>query len=133
MIKKILYSGASLALIAAISFGFYLGSEQIYEPRKAKSAAEPYSMQWAKIDLNTGEYNPGAYNDVKNMITQRVSRAGELGLEFISRGPDNVGGRTRAIVELIGKPDTLLAGSVTGGLWVSYNGGGTWEAHEQFN
>ncbi len=49
-------------------------------------------------------------------------------LNWISMGPTNIGGRTRAI--LIDNTDptgqTLFAGGVSGGIWKSTNGGGTW-------
>ena len=49
---------------------------------------------------------------------------------WISMGPNNVGGRTRAI--LIDNTDpthqTIFAGGVSGGIWKSTNGGGTWDS-----
>ena len=48
---------------------------------------------------------------------------------WMSMGPTNVGGRTRAI--LIDNTDpthqTIFAGGVSGGIWKSTNGGGTWD------
>jgi len=44
---------------------------------------------------------------------------------WVSRGPSNVGGRTRSIVTLPGGA-TLVAGSVSGGIWRSIDGGTTW-------
>lgn len=48
---------------------------------------------------------------------------------WTSFGPTNIGGRTRAI--LIDNTDpthqTIFAGGVTGGIWKSTNGGGTWD------
>jgi hypothetical protein len=54
--------------------------------------------------------------------------AGNFGLNWQSMGPDNVGGRTRAI--LIDNQDpshnTIFAGGVSGGLWKSTDGGDSW-------
>lgn len=43
-----------------------------------------------------------------------------------SAGPDNVGGRTRAIVFDAGDPETMYAASVSGGVWKSTDGGASW-------
>ncbi|MEO1050796.1 MAG: T9SS type A sorting domain-containing protein [Bacteroidota bacterium] len=47
---------------------------------------------------------------------------------FINRGPDNVGGRTRALAFDMNDPsgNTILAGGVSGGMWRSINGGDSW-------
>ncbi|WP_066829322.1 T9SS type A sorting domain-containing protein [Rufibacter ruber] len=43
-----------------------------------------------------------------------------------SRGPYNVGGRTRAMALDIANENVLLAGGVSGGMWRSSNGGASW-------
>src|SRR6185436_153354 len=45
---------------------------------------------------------------------------------FVSRGPWNVGGRTRAIAVDVTNENIIFAGSVNGGLWRSTDGGATW-------
>ena len=49
-------------------------------------------------------------------------------LSWVSRGPQNIGGRTRAIVIHPGNRDIIWAGSASGGIWKSFNGGQTWMA-----
>jgi len=53
-----------------------------------------------------------------------------LGMNWIPLGPSNIGGRTRGI--LIDNQDpthnTLFACAVSGGIWRSKNGGGTWDS-----
>lgn len=134
MIKKLLYPGIAAALGLLITSGLYLTKEPTYQARESKTSdqGEPNMMEWAKIDLRTGEYNPFAYLEARSIVANRVSR-GTLGLEWLMRGPDNVGGRTRAVIELYKQPDTLIAGGVTGGLFYSYNSGGTWQPHAQFD
>jgi len=46
-----------------------------------------------------------------------------------SMGPTNIGGRTRAILIDNNDPthQTVFAGGITGGIWKSTNGGGTWD------
>jgi hypothetical protein len=47
-------------------------------------------------------------------------------LTWIERGPNNVGGRTRAFAIDVANASTLIAGSVAGGIWKSTNDGGSW-------
>jgi hypothetical protein len=49
-----------------------------------------------------------------------------LGLEWEERGPNNFGGRTRAFLIDKDNPNLLFAGSVSGGLFRSTNGGASW-------
>jgi hypothetical protein len=45
---------------------------------------------------------------------------------WVSRGPDNVAGRSRSLLIDPRDPQRLFAGSVSGGVWRSTNGGTTW-------
>ncbi len=47
-------------------------------------------------------------------------------LNWQSRGPWNVGGRTRAFAIDVTNPNKFLAGSTSGGMWTSTNGGTSW-------
>ncbi len=60
---------------------------------------------------------------------KRIGRTKSNGvIEFRERGPGNVPGRTRALYNLPGDPDndTWLAGSATGGIWRTTDGGSNW-------
>ena len=46
---------------------------------------------------------------------------------FSNQGPFNVGGRTRALAIDINNENRLLAGSVSGGIWLSINQGASWQ------
>jgi photosystem II stability/assembly factor-like uncharacterized protein len=48
------------------------------------------------------------------------------GVEWKSRGPWNVGGRTRGMAMDVKDPRHLIAGGVSGGIWKSYDGGRNW-------
>jgi hypothetical protein len=54
-------------------------------------------------------------------------------LSWESMGPNNVGGRTRAILALSSGPNDLMAGSTSGGLFRSNNAGVSWEAIPSFD
>ncbi|MCX7744386.1 MAG: T9SS type A sorting domain-containing protein [Flavobacteriales bacterium] len=63
----------------------------------------------------------------QQVATQRTMKSGESNLTNIQElGPNNVGGRTRAFLVDKTNPNRLFAGGVSGGLWVSNNGGNTW-------
>ena len=47
-------------------------------------------------------------------------------------GPSNVGGRVRALAFDPRNPSRLLAGTASGGLWISPDGGATWSANNDF-
>lgn len=50
------------------------------------------------------------------------------GLEARSIGPANTSGRTAAVVSLDRNPNLIYAGTATGGVWKTTDGGYTWEA-----
>ncbi|MBL7828452.1 MAG: T9SS type A sorting domain-containing protein [Saprospiraceae bacterium] len=52
---------------------------------------------------------------------------------WVSRGPYNYGGRSRAIVMDVTDENRLIAGSVSGGVWLSENGGLTWRRTTPLN
>ena len=54
-------------------------------------------------------------------------------LGFVEEGPDNVGGRTRAIAMDPNDNNILFAGSVSGGLFKSINGGSNWNRVQEFD
>jgi len=134
MMRKLLPIGlGAIALTALIQFSFSESDSEVnYTPRAELNSSEPNFMRWAQLDVRTGEYNPAARNEAFNSLQNNASRANEMGLVFENLGPDNVGGRTKAILEVYGKPDTMLVGSVTGGMFISFDAGGTWQPHEQF-
>ncbi|MCB2200133.1 T9SS type A sorting domain-containing protein [bacterium] len=46
--------------------------------------------------------------------------------DWQARGPWNIGGRTRALAVDVANTDRVIAGGVTGGLWISEDAGDTW-------
>ena len=55
------------------------------------------------------------------------------GPDWLARGPWNVGGRTRALAIDVTNENRLLAGSVSGGVWLSEDGGQTWSRRTPLN
>jgi hypothetical protein len=62
-----------------------------------------------------------------------VPKRNQAGHEWLARGPENVGGRTRALVIDISNEDVLFAGSVSGGLFRSNDGGRFWSRVSPFD
>ncbi|MFK8038939.1 MAG: hypothetical protein AB8B74_11650, partial [Crocinitomicaceae bacterium] len=93
-----------------------------------KGAFDYYNMIWQ--DVETGEFNVEAYNRAKAEV-DAISKSGNRAeMTFLDQGPDNIGGRTRAI--LIDKDNfkTIYAGSVSGGLFKSTNRASSWKKVE---
>ena len=60
-------------------------------------------------------------------FASRLPRAASRSVEWTSRGPFNIGGRTRAFAIDVEDENILLAGGVTGGMWRSTDAGTSWE------
>jgi photosystem II stability/assembly factor-like uncharacterized protein len=66
---------------------------------------------------------------VKAKANRTTLKSAKAEYDFVSRGPANIGGRTRAIIV---DPDdnthnTWLTGTSSGGIWKTTNGGTTWK------
>jgi hypothetical protein len=86
-------------------------------------AAEYYNK--LRRNVNTGQIEDADYIEalqhVKNMQVNKTTS-----FSFVDEGPDNVGGRTRAISVHPDNDDYIIAGGVTGGLFKSMNGADNW-------
>lgn len=69
----------------------------------------------------------------RTFLRADVRRRSSLELETRYRGPNNIGGRTRALAVDSRNADILLAGGVNGGLWRSENGGDSWSRVTEIN
>jgi hypothetical protein len=75
-----------------------------------------------------GQMNPQRMQEVAAQVAKqsRMHSVAAWPLTFSELGPDNVGGRTRAICIDKNDPSHMFAGGVSGGLWESHNGGSDW-------
>ncbi len=107
------------------------GEEEEGEFNKARRIKEAMLWRQAKMLDENGEFHASYYyNAVKEAEAKKLggARSGAFNLQWEELGPDNIGGRTRAI--LIDNRDpsgnTIYAGAVSGGLWKSTNGANNW-------
>ncbi len=98
-------------------------SFQSKEVQSWKLAAEYYNE--LRKNVNTGEIEEADYaaalQHYKSMDVAKTTS-----FTFVQEGPDNVGGRTRAIAIDPTNDNNIWAGGVTGGLFKSTNGANTW-------
>lgn len=66
----------------------------------------------------------------KNLPVAAQDRSGP---DWVARGPWNKGGRTRALAIDVTNENRILAGGVSGGLWLSEDGGQSWERKTPLN
>jgi hypothetical protein len=135
-----------LTLLVVVLSIFGLGyttsqtNESSYSPRENVHSA----TQWAGAlehrrqmlaNPETGEIDNSMISRVEAAFAKLDKTAGSrnLDLGWISAGPDNVGGRTRAICTFTENPSTVIIGSVSGGLFKSTNSGVNWTAIPGFN
>ncbi len=131
--KKIILGTAALTLgVVAIS-NLSLDTTQASYTQEGLVGAHATSVgdgakTWWENKLMDSE--TGLPLTAEKMSQQRAAMqfSSKFGLPLIweEKGPDNIGGRTRAIVIDRNNINNIYAGSVTGGLWKSTNGGNAW-------
>ncbi|MGB1207018.1 MAG: T9SS type A sorting domain-containing protein [Chitinophagales bacterium] len=67
----------------------------------------------------------------RELARNRMEEKGANEIEWEFMGPNNVGGRTRAMWIDPSNSNYMIAGSVSGGLWISNDGGSNWDEHPQ--
>ncbi|MEX0812675.1 MAG: FlgD immunoglobulin-like domain containing protein [Chitinophagales bacterium] len=94
----------------------------------SKEGREEYFFNRLK-DPKTGQIPSGIRHKelefAKSLPANSAKNSGQG--EWISRGPNNLGGRTRAFTFDIDDSDILIAGGVTAGIYKSYDGGTSFE------
>ncbi len=110
------------------SFPAVIGGEENPQAR--------WQWEWQRLrDPNSGKIPPGirarelayaATLPVAPSSSSLYKRRSSGETDWISRGPVNVGGRTRALAIDVTDENVILAGGVSGGMWRSDDGGATW-------
>jgi len=122
------FSAAALILLVSPR-----DTETKYESRKvqmSQKAGFHGSVEWIHARRANGETGVVDLQDVENAKSQIASlrnKRSSLGISWTEIGPNNIGGRTRAIVIDKDNPDIMYASGVSGGLWKSTSGGSSWK------
>lgn len=129
-------SMAVIALTAGLSyFNTTKDINSVYQPKeygKSETRSNPEKVfeyiNSLRANPQTGVVDFNEYQKVKGEVMKLAERKNKaaLGLMWEQMGPDNVGGRGRAILVDKYNPNTVYAGSISSGLYVSYNQGNTW-------
>ena len=126
---------AAITLIWCISPDKNELTDVTYSPRNVENAIQRDANGAAEItrmllaDVETGEINSKGLSELREDVLKFASAQSRANfkttdISWSEMGPDNVGGRTRAIVAV--NEDLIYAGAVSGGLWRSNDGANTW-------
>jgi hypothetical protein len=131
-IKGLLYSFGSIAAIAGIVVALNVGSPAKYQPRNDSGKFEGIHgamayMASIRNNVITGEFDPADAISAENEVNRLAKyQQRSVSINWQEMGPDNVGGRTRAILVDRVNHLKMFAGGVGGGLFVSTTGGSSW-------
>jgi photosystem II stability/assembly factor-like uncharacterized protein len=130
--KNFIISASVIALVLVVFFNFnynqkYISvSDRHLESTTGFNGAQEYLMS-LKMDPATGKIPINAVLKARENVAQmQMARSSNTNLVWKEMGPDNVGGRTRAILIDKDNSDKMFAGGVSGGLWMSTNAGFNW-------
>ena len=132
-IKSIIIGSLALGLAAGGTLLMNTQDEQtVYTPRVNSglqgNAGYAEYMHMLRADPVSGLVDQNLVNQARNEVLARskTNNKSSLGLNWEQQGPDNVGGRTRAILIDKDNANIIYAGSVTGGLFISTDGSLSW-------
>jgi len=135
-IKTIIFGcvAVGVATGGVILNNFQSDDQASYTPRFSEKtshrASTDYLNYMSSIRANqiTGTIDINDVNTVRQNVLNlsKQNNKASLGLTWANQGPDNVGGRTRALLIDNSNSNIVYAGSVAGGLYVSTDAAGTW-------
>lgn len=137
---RILIGGIAMVAVAGtLTFMNWEGDSAVpeYYPR-VDQAESPEGNVWFLNMIRTGNpdgiidpaYVQAGWDQAQMALANRTA---PLGLTWAFEGPDNQGGRTRAIMVDKDSANVVWAGSVTGGLYRSTNHGDYWQPVASWN
>lgn len=125
--KKLLFS-LSFVLLAGVFYSFYTFDQKQTNSTQVEKQHPGYFEHLKKWKLSSKNEWPSQLYYKWFLDDQRLSKNGESLRNIVEMGPNNIGGRTRAILIDQNNRNKMFAGSVSGGLWVSTDAGKTWKA-----
>jgi photosystem II stability/assembly factor-like uncharacterized protein len=143
--KRGLLLGAVTGMFAVIGVMMYENCSStdgsVYYEERTYEEGTTYESGWAgaraylnRIRANeiTGEINPADVLAAREQSKRLSGKTEAIGLNWENLGPNNIGGRTRAILFDKDNPSTVFTGGVSGGLFKSTNGGASWQQVNDF-
>ncbi len=133
--NKLVFIGTSFLIILGAFFTISkVGFDNDGEYKKSKfSFLQESSIDdaaaWMAARLRDPETGQKMTDEKLKLIDKAIKNMPQdkgLPLTWIEEGPDNIGGRTRAIVIDRNNNNRIFAGSVSGGLFVTSNAGNLW-------
>lgn len=122
----------ALVVLGAITFSTLEKSKNADDRAFSEGLSERQKWEWMRYhDPATGKIPRNARAHELEYATTlpkryRTKNDQTLSQQWNSRGPWNVGGRTRALAYDVRNEKIILAGGVSGGIWRSTDGGNTW-------
>ncbi|MFP4662857.1 MAG: T9SS type A sorting domain-containing protein [Bacteroidales bacterium] len=132
--KSLLIGFLTIVLAGTLTVLFLSEEESAkrYMPQEEKPDAKKGfqdAADWIHARRANQETGRVDIKDIKKAHEQINTLQGKKGLDlqWTDAGPTNIGGRTRAIVIDKDNSDIIYTGGVSGGLWKSTTGGGSWK------
>lgn len=138
--NKIFIGGLAIAVVTATVFTFSKNTEKQYTSvetveKQSYSVQKERQLLWQQLNanVNTGLIEKSDLDAALAQINGMLKTKAVGQYKMVSFGPDNFGGRTRAICVDVNDVNVLYAGAVQGGLYKSTNKGGSWSRVDGFN
>jgi photosystem II stability/assembly factor-like uncharacterized protein len=135
--KRIIYTTAALFLIIGLglfktNFSSSVSEKPVVETEKETPLNPGWIAQFREMKTNDSGVVPvEMVRSIREQQRRNRRNAGNL-KNVQEAGPDNVGGRTRALLIDRANPNRLFAGAVSGGLWESTDKGQSWHPVDDF-
>ena len=133
-VKKFTLFAAATIIVSIALFSSLNKPNYKYFPRNGSSLASASDgfleyTRMIKANQITGDVNPSDVARAKQQANKLTSNK-SLNINWSFKGPDDVGGRTRAIVVDRNNTNHILACGVAGGVWESFDAAATWQPYD---
>lgn len=132
MKRGLLFSISGLMLAgSALWIGNVTNQQTHYQPRQENTElndARGYDTFWTRLRANpqTGKVEEADILAAREELKRMAKGNSSLNLQWEEMGPNDMGGRTRAILFDRNDPNKMWAASVSGGIFYSPNRGRSW-------
>ena len=130
--RALLLSISVLAVVAGCFLWNGQDSQSVFTPRADQEAAAEINgateiSNRLRANIETGEVNEEDYINLRKAAAKRANSRTKAApdVQWEEMGPDNIGGRIRAVY-IEEDNTTIWTGGISGGLWRSTNAGNNW-------